>query len=379
MIRLPGLIDTHVHLREPGATQKEDFETGTKAAVAGGYTVILDMPNNPEPTISPKALNKKIFLCHPRSNRGSINKINMDSRFRGNDNRIYCDVGFHFGAAAESIQYFQKISKKVFALKVYMNHTTGTLLIEDPRLLEKVFSNWPKQKVLMTHAEDETLEKAINLSKKFGNRLHVCHLSLRSQIEMVKNAKLEGLPITCEVSAHHLFLTEKDVKTLGPFGMMRPPLASKTDQEALWKNIDFIDTIASDHAPHTLEEKQKSPTPNGIPGLETTLPLLLTAVSQKKLTLGKLIDMTNIKPRLIFGIPQQPETYIEVDEKKSYIISDKNLFTKCKWTPFQGLRGKGKVMKVVLRGKTIFQVGKFKTDRSQASLISDPTGQVIYP
>lgn len=349
MIRLPGLIDTHVHLREPGATQKEDFETGTKAAIAGGYTVVLDMPNNPEPTISPNALNKKNKLA---------------------SGRIYADVGFHFGASFDSIQYFQKVSKKVFALKVYMNHTTGTLLIEDQKLLEKVFSSWPKQKVLMVHAEDETLEKAIKLAKKFGNRMHVCHLSLKSQIEMVKTAKLEGLPVTCEVSAHHLFLTDKDVKTLGPLGMMRPPLASIKDQQALWKNIDFIDTIASDHAPHTLDEKQKIPPPNGIPGLETTLPLLLTAVSQKKLTLGKLIDMTSVKPRLIFGIPAQPDTYIEVDETTRYTINAKRFFTKNKWTPFKGMKVHGKVLRVVLRGQTIFQDGKF---------IEGPTGQVIFP
>lgn len=349
VIRLPGLIDTHVHLREPGATQKEDFETGTKAAIAGGYTTVIDMPNNPETTTSPAALNKKIKLAN---------------------GRIYADLGFHFGASPDSITYFSKVSKKVFGLKVYMNHTTGTLLIEDQKVLEKVFSGWPKNKVLMVHAEDETLAKAIALAKKFGNRLHVCHLNLKSQVEMVKKAKFEGLPVTCEVNAHHLFLTSSDIKRLGPFGMMRAPLVSKSDQKALWDNLDFIDTVGSDHAPHTKEEKKSLPTPNGIPGLETTLPLLLTAVSKKRLSLGKLIDMTHIKPKLIFNIPLQENTYIEVDEKKSFIITDKNLFTKCGWTPFAGMKVKGKIMKVVLRGKTVFENGKF---------IGVPMGHVIYP
>lgn len=356
MIKLPGLIDTHVHLREPGATQKEDFETGTKAAIAGGYTTILDMPNNPnEPTNTLKALNKKILLTRTS---GAMHI------------RLFCDVGFNFGASQVGVADFPKVSKKTFGLKIYMNHTTGTLLIEDQKLLEKIFSIWPKEKIIMVHAEAKTLENAVSLAKKFQRKLHVCHLSLKSQIELVKKNKLAGFPITCEVSAHHLFLTEKDVKKLGPFGMMKPPLASISDQKALWDNIDFIDTIASDHAPHTKEEKSQTPTPNGIPGLETTLPLLLTAVSQKRLTLGKLIDMTSVKPRLIFNIPQQEDTYIEVDEKKSFTISDKNLFTKCGWTPFAGMKVKGRVMKVVLRGKTIFKSGKF---------IGAPTGKVIYP
>ncbi|TSC63788.1 MAG: Uncharacterized protein G01um101493_330 [Microgenomates group bacterium Gr01-1014_93] len=384
MIRLPGLIDTHVHLREPGATQKEDFETGTMAAIAGGYTTILDMPNNPEPTVSPHALQKKIYLARgasedrpkpegerrSRLRRSSERSDFEDQEVRSSElHRIYCDMGFHFGASPDSIAHFQKVAKKVFALKVYMNHTTGTLLIEDQKLLERVFSSWPSNKVIMVHAEGKTLEKAIHLAAKFNKKLHVCHLSLKEQLEMVKKAKLSGLPVTCEVTAHHLFLTDKDVKHLGPFGLMRPPLASKFDQNALWKDIDFIDTIASDHAPHTVDEKNQNPPPNGVPGLETTLPLLLNAVSGGRLSMGRLIDMTSVKPRHIFDIPAQPDTYIEVDLKKPYTINN-NLYTKCGWTPFKEMRVKGKVKRVILRGRVVFENGKFK---------GKPSGQVIYP
>ena len=351
MIRLPGLIDTHVHLREPGATQKEDFETGTMAAIAGGYTCILDMPNNPEPTISLKALRKKIKLAKER---------------------IYCDVGFHFGASADSVAYFERVQKKTFGLKIYMNHTTGTLLIEDKKLLEKIFKSWPSKKVIMVHAEGETLEKAIKLVKKIKKKLHVCHLSLKDQIEMVKKAKLSNMEITCEITAHHLFLTQSDVKRLGPFGMMRPPLATKTDQRALWKGIKdgTVDTIASDHAPHTLEEKKSIPTPNGIPGLETTLPLLLTAAHEKRIALDDIIRLCHTNPTRIFNIPIQKDTYLEVDTTKPYTLNPKPLFTKCGWTPFKGLSVKGEVIRVVLRGQTVFEDGEFKTG---------PTGQVIYP
>lgn len=348
IVTVPGLIDVHTHLREPGATQKEDFETGTKAAIAGGYTAILDMPNNPIPTTSPETLNQKIELA---------------------SSRIYCDVGFNFGATPTSSQYFEVVKDKVFGLKVYMNHTTGDLLMEDETALDDVFSKWPGDKVIMVHAEGETLERAINLAKKYNQKLHVCHIATRVEIELIKQAKEQGLAISCEVSCHHLFLTEEDARKLGPFGMMRPPLARADDQKALWDNLDIIDMIASDHAPHTKEEKNSSNPPNGVPGLETSLPLLLTAVSDGKLTIDRLIELTSKNPRRIFNIPEQKDTFVEVDMDEKYIISSDNLFTKCGWTPFEEREVVGKVKKVVLRGKVVFEDGK----------ISGPFGKVIFP
>lgn len=348
IIKLPGLIDPHVHLREPGATQKEDFTTGTKAAIAGGYTQVLDMPNNPVATITPEALKEKMDLAK---------------------GKIYCDVGFHFGASSKGIEYFKEVADKVFGLKVYMNQTTGDLLMEDDETLEKVFSAWSKNKPLMVHAEGETLQKAINLAKKFGNKLHVCHVSLKEEVEVIKAAKELGLGITCEVTCHHLFLTSEDAKRLGPFGIMKPPLASKEDQEALWEAIQdgTIDMIASDHAPHTKEEKLGEKVPFGVPGLETTLPLLLTAVSEGRLTMDRLIELTSSSPRKIFGILEQENTFVEVDLDSRYTITDKQLFTKCGWTPFAGMKVTGKVIKVVLRGKVVFD----------GQNISGPYGQVL--
>lgn len=351
-ISFPGLIDTHVHLREPGATQKEDFETGTKAAIAGGYICVLDMPNNPEPTVSAEALDKKISLA---------------------TGRIYCDVGFHFGATADSTNYFNSLKEKIFGLKVYMNHTTGTLLQEDPEVLDKIFSAWPKDKVLMVHAEGPTLEKAIQLSKKNGSKLHVCHVSLASEIRLIKKAKLEGLSITCEVTCHHLFLTEADTERLGPFGKMRPPLTTKADQEALWKGITdgIVDTIASDHAPHTKEEKNGSNPPNGVPGLETTLPLLLTAVNDGRLTIKRLIQLTHENPKRIFNIPNQPDTEVDVDMDESYTIDASKLYTKCKWSPFERMKVKGRVKKVYLHGIKVFEESKI--------LAKPGIGKIIFP
>lgn len=335
LIRLPGLIDPHVHLREPGATQKEDFETGTKAAIAGGYTAILDMPNNPIPTLNPGALEQKKDLAK---------------------GRIYADLGFHFGASPNSIQYFDRVSSQVFGLKLYMNHTTGELLIEDEKVLEQVFAKWTKEKPILVHAEGETLEKAINLAKKFANRLHVCHVSLEQEVEMIKSVKKEGIKISCEVACHHLFLTDQDRERLGPFGMMRPPLQSKEDQDALWQGIKdgTVDMIGSDHAPHTREEKMGENAPNGVPGLETTLPLLLTAVNDSRLTMERLIELTSTTPRRIFNTPDQPDTFVEVDLDTRYTITDKHLFTKCGWTPFAGMEVTGRVKKVVLRGQLVY-------------------------
>lgn len=351
IVRIPSPIDAHVHLREPGATQKEDFMTGTRAAIAGGYTTVLDMPNNPKPfeTTTPENLHEKIKLAQ---------------------DRIFCDVGFHFGGVSESIPYFDEIRDEVFELKVYMNHTTGPLLVENPLELQEVFSKWPRNKIIMVHAEGETLKAALDLTQRNQRRLHVCHVSQKREIEMIKDAKEEGLQITCEVSAHHLFLTKADASTLGPYGIMRPPLATEKDRLFLWANMDVIDIIASDHAPHTIAEKEGEKPPFGVPGLETTLPLMLNAVADEKLTLERLIELVSYAPRRIFGIRPTDGTYTEVDLSKRYTIDSSQLQTKAGWTPFDGARVKGKVTKTVLRGEVVF---------NGEEVLEKPRGRVIYP
>ncbi len=349
VIKLPGLVDVHVHLREPGNTQKEGFETGTKAALAGGYTTILDMPNNPDSIVTPEKLEEKIKLA-----KGRIN----------------CDVGFHFGGSEMAVPYFEKVGDKVWGLKVYMNHTTGNLLIENDKELDLIFSSWFKDKPLMVHAEGLTLKKAISLTKKYGNKLHICHVSLADEIDQIKKAKEEGLKISCEISCHHLFLTNEDLKILGSFGIMKPPLASKKDVKYLWKNLKVIDMVASDHAPHTKYEKLNSKkVPFGVPGLETTLPILLNATDEGRLSLERVVELTSTNPKKIFNLKNDTTTYVEVDLDEEYEIKNENLFTKCGWTPFNGLKVKGKVKKVVLRNKEVFSEKRF----------ADPFGKVISP
>lgn len=376
IIKLPGLIDTHVHLREPGATHKEDFETGTKAAIAGGYTMVIDMPNNPNPITNPEALEEKIKLAQgviaSEASQSYLNQNHDVANTPRDDShsRIYCDLGFHFGGAESAVPFFEQVKDKVFGLKVYMNHTTGPLLIEDKDELDLIFSSWPRDKVLMVHAEQETLAKAIILAKKHGNKLHVCHVARKIELELIIEAKQEGLNITCEVGMHHLYLTHADEERLKHYGMMRPPLASQEDVDFLWANIDSIDTIASDHAPHTKEEKEGEKVVNGVPGLETSLPLLLNAINEKRITTKRVIEMTSTNPRKIFNIPEQPDTYIEVDLDEEWEISDDKLFTKCKWTPFAGMKVKGKIKKTVLRNQTVFEDGE---------IINSPNGKTVFP
>jgi len=343
------LVDVHVHLREPGATQKEDFTTGTMAAVAGGYTQILDMPNNTPPTVSPQALNQKMDLAK---------------------GRIWCDLGFNFGATAASSKYFKKVQSEVFGLKVYMGKTTGPLLVESEKDVELIFKSWTSSLPIMIHANDEKIELAINIAKKYKKAIHICHVTA-DQIKSIEQARKEGLSITCEVTPHHLFLSRLDVAKLGPLATMKPPLLTPKDQEKLWDNLDKIDMIATDHAPHTLEEKSDKSNPKfGVPGLETTLPLMLKAVTDGKISLERLIGMTSNSPRKIFHLPPQEETYITLDTTKRFKISHHGLFTKCGWTPFEEMDGVGKITKVVLRGQTVFENGKS---------VGEPKGKVIFP
>lgn len=340
LLKLPGMIDVHTHLRDPGATDKEDFYTGTTAALSGGVTVICDMPNNPIPTISLKALKDK-------------QKIASD--------KAVCDYGLIFGASQDdNTSEFKKVVQRTIALKVYMDQTTGTLLVERLGLLEKIFEMWESEKPIMVHAEDATLAKAISLAAVYKRHVHFCHVSLASEVELIKRAKEQKIKISAEVTPHHLFLTENDVKKLGPFGIMKPPLRTQRDQDALWKGIKdgTIDMIATDHAPHTLKEKKGAKPPFGVPGLETALTLLLSAYKQKRLTLNQVIKLYHDNPRKILNLPTQKNTYIMVDLDKKYELENKDLKTKCGWSPFAGWSLYGKVQEVVLRGKTVYKDGK---------------------
>lgn len=370
LLCLPGLIDIHVHLRDPGQTQKEDFYTGTCAALAGGITTVFDMPNNINPVFHQKVLEEKSIIA---------------------EQKAVCDYGLYFGTDGKNTRVFGQVAGKVVGLKVYLSLTTGKYVINDEDLMDLIFRRWPKQKIIVIHAEGDRVDLAIKLGAKHRNKFHITHINTKETLEKVIEAKKEGLNLTCDVTPHHLCLTEsvktsgrgsntEDVKTprggsecllAGRQGLPRgggicsegfytvkPPLAKKEDQEFLWNNIDKIDCICTDHAPHTINEKQSINPPAGVPGLETMLPLLLTAIKDGCLSLNNLIRLTNINPQKIFGFKQDKDTYVEVAAEQKYIIENRDLKTKCGWSPFSGREITGKVKKVFIRGSKVFEDGK---------------------
>jgi len=340
MIKLPGLIDIHVHLREPGEVYKEDFSSGTSAALKGGFTTVLAMPNT-----SPPILDGESF------------QIAADLAGR----KAVCDFGIYLGGGEENAELAAELAPRAAGLKLYLDATYGPLLLKDISSWKAHFEHWPRSRPIAAHSEGKTLAAFLMFSYLYGRPVHVCHVARKEEILLIKEAKSRGLPVTCEVAPHHLFLTEVDEQQLPKGrGKVCPALGTTDDRQALWDNLDQIDCIASDHAPHTLEEKDSEHPPPGFPGLETTLPLLLEAVQEGRLTREDLINKMYTNPSKIFSIPEQSETWVEVDETHSYTISGSGLFTKAKWTPFEGIRGRGMVRKVVLRGETVYQDGKIQ-------------------
>lgn len=334
MITLPGLIDPHVHFRTPGQTYKEDFTSGTMAAIAGGFTCVLDMPNNERLVTSYEILAEKVKIAKKQ---------------------ILCDVGFYFGSLGDNLDEFAKVRKEVFGLKLYLNQTTGNFII-DKKKLTKIYKSWPRSLPILVHAEEDVIDLVIKVVAKTKKKTHICHVSSKEELQKIIKAKKRGVKITCGVTPHHLFLTSKDVRRLGPLGLMKPRIDDEFPEFA-FKNLKWVDVIESDHAPHTIKEKKSKEPPFGVPGLETTLGLLLTAYSQGKLTIADIVRLCHDGPGRLFGIKQNAK--IVVDENEEWIVRDKNLFTKCKWSPFEGWKSKGKVKKVYIRNKLVFADNKF--------------------
>ncbi|XP_069114104.1 multifunctional protein CAD-like isoform X2 [Argopecten irradians] len=344
-IRLPGFIDVHVHVREPGATHKEDWSSATAAALAGGVTMILAMPNTNPATVDEAAfsLTQKLAKAAAR-----------------------CDYGVFVGASSNNYQTLPQIGSRAAALKMYLNDTFTTLKLDDLSIWMKHFEHWPKNMPLCTHAERTHTAAVILLSELYKRPVHICHVARKEEILVIRAAKEKGLAVTCEVAPHHLFLTSDDLDRIGQRrGQVKPEVSSKEDQQALWDNMDIIDCFATDHAPHTVEEKNSEKPPPGYPGLETMLPLLLTAVNDGRLTLEGLVARLHTNPKRIFNLPDQPDTYIEVDIDSRWTIPAAMPFTKSKWTPFEGMEVTGRVKRVVLRGEVAYIDGEVLSQPGQ--------------
>ena len=333
-LKLPGLIDAHVHLREPGGEHKEDITSGSAAALAGGVVLVLDMPNTYPPIVDAGTLALKRRLA---------------------EEKAVCDIGFFVGATETNPAEAAGLAWQAAGLKIYLDQTYGPLRMHNLAALLAHFCTWPADRPIAVHAEGLSAAMAIGLARIYGRRLHLCHVSRANEIALIRAAKESGAAVTCEVTPHHLLLTEADAERLGPYGGMKPPLAAEADRAALWANLDVVDCIATDHAPHTRAEKEGATPPPGVPGLETMLPLLLTAVADRRLTLERLVQLTHYAPLRIFGLPEPAECWVEVDADARHTLGSAGLLTRCGWTPFEGMPVVGKVRRVVLRGQTVFE------------------------
>jgi carbamoyl-phosphate synthase/aspartate carbamoyltransferase/dihydroorotase len=338
MLKLPGLIDPHVHLREPGGTHKEDWDSGTAAALAGGFTLVLAMPNTQPPVTDAATLEMALSAARRKAR---------------------CDYAQFLGAGDSNLEVAAGLAPQAAGLKMYLDQTYGPLRLDEMSLWRDHLERWPRSAPVAVHAEGRTLAAVILAASLVGRSLHVCHVATREEILLVRAAKEHGLPVTCEVSPHHLFLSTADLPGLSAGrGEVRPRLASPADCQALWDNLDVIDCFASDHAPHTLAEKDSPNPPPGFPGLETSLPLLLSAVAEGRLTIEDLVARCVTNPRRIFGLPAQPDTWVEVDPQARWEIRGADLQTRCAWTPFEGRQVQGRVLRVVLRGQDAFRDGQ---------------------
>jgi carbamoyl-phosphate synthase/aspartate carbamoyltransferase/dihydroorotase len=337
MLTFPGLIDPHVHFREPGQTHKEDWDSGTCAALAGGFTAVLAMPNTKPPIFDGKTLDLALGLAQKKAR---------------------CDYAQYIGAGPENAADAAAQAPRAAALKMYLDSTFGQLRLDDMTLWLEHFRRWPAETPIVTHSECRSMGAALFMAQLYDKPIHIAHISLREEVLLIKEAKTRGVKVTCEAAPHHLFLTHPSPSGGEGRTEVRPRLATQADVDALWANLDVIDCFATDHAPHTLAEKDSENPPPGFPGLETALPLLLTAVREGRLTLEEVIARMVTNPRRIFKLPEQPETWVEVDPNSRWEIKASEMHSRCGWTPFEGWQVTGRVRRVILRGREAFRDGK---------------------
>jgi dihydroorotase len=377
LLVLPGLIDVHVHLRDEGKAYKEDFHSGTAAAAAGGIATVFDMPNNAPVTMNTEALRNRMKIA---------------------ESKILVNVGF-YSEFPKDIQEIEGIvSQGAVGFKLFMAEQIGGVDIHDDQALVQAFKSVTKlNRLTAAHAEDEAslkraevnlkrngrndvtaflkahseevevkaVERLLNIESKTGMRLHFCHVSTENGLERIVEAKKSGMPVTCETTPHHLFLSAEDLKRIGASTLTMPPVRGKNHIAALRSGIrnGSIDIIASDHAPHTIEEKEAQSIWDvkvGIPGLETTLSLMLTEVKHGRLTIGDLVRLMSENPAEIFrlkgrGSLNEGNTadLTVVDLGRKYKIDSSLFHSKAKYSPFDGRTVEGKASKTFVNGQLI--------------------------
>ncbi|WP_324719858.1 dihydroorotase [Salinimicrobium sp. HB62] len=375
----PGVIDDQVHFREPGLTHKETIETGSRAAVAGGITSFIEMPNTQPQTTTIDLLEEKYKMAEESS---------------------YANYAFMFGGTNDNLEEIKKIDPRtVPALKLFLGSSTGNMLVDDEKVLEKIFRESPV--IIAAHCEDEATikknlqecverygddipielhpkirseeacylssSKAVALAKKTGARLHVFHLSTAKELKLFDNKKaLKDKKITAEVCVHHLWFNDSDYQKKGTFIKWNPAVKTEKDQEALLKALieDKIDVIATDHAPHTREEKKNVYTkaPSGGPLVQHALPAMLQMHHQGKISLEKIVEKMCHNPAILFDIEKRGfirEGYkadiVLVDLNAPWAVQPGNTLYKCGWSPFEGTTFKSRVTHTFVNGNLVYK------------------------
>lgn len=377
---LPGLIDDQVHFREPGLTHKADIAHESRAAVAGGTTSFMEMPNTLPNTLTQELLEDKYQIAA---------------------NRSIANYSFYMGAGNDNLDEVLKTDPKtVCGIKVFMGSSTGNMLVDNQATLEGIFSNAPT--LIATHCEDETTiqqnlatykamhktltpdmhplirsaeacyissSKAVALAKKHNTRLHILHISTAQETHLFERIPLEQKRITAEACIHHLWFSKQDYAKKGNFIKWNPAVKSKKDRKAILKAVldGSIDVIATDHAPHTLEEKQQeyAQAPSGGPLIQHALLALLDMYHKGKLSLEDIVQKTAHNTAICFQVSQRGfirEGYwadlVLVDLNKPYKVQKNNILSKCKWSPFDNHTFKSSVMATLVSGQLVYENGK---------------------
>lgn len=373
LLVLPGLIDGHVHLRDMRLSYKEDFTTGTAAAAAGGFTSVVDMPNSLPPTDSARRLKE-------RAGRAS--------------RKILVNLGFHAAALEDNDEVRAMKAAGAFSMKLYLPSPIAPLDVDDDKVVIRVLEAAKQASLLLTvHAEDATklprtgeiktfkelvrlrrgnaetsaVRRILGLQRKIGCRTHFCHVSLPSSLSAISNRSSSRL--SSEVTPHHILLSDSHAKALGWKAWMLPPLRSRKDTRNLFRMMKMgVPTImATDHAPHTIREKARPPRESspGIPGLETALPLMLTMVNKRKLSLGRLVSLLSTNPAQVFDLHSKGRLengadgdLVLVDLKKRGRIDPEKFFSKAHYSPFEGWKTQGAVHTTIVNGLIVYREGE---------------------
>ncbi len=389
---LPGVIDDQVHFREPGLTHKATIESESRAAVAGGITSFIEMPNTNPQTTTIEKLEEKFEIAAKTS---------------------YANYSFMFGGTNDNLEEILKVdATQVAALKLFLGSSTGNMLVDDPTVLENIFKN--TKLLIAVHCEDEgtikanletylekygedipikyhpqirseeacylSSSKAIELAKKTGARLHVFHLSTGKETKLFRNkTPLKDKKITAEVCIHHLWFTDEDYNSKGTLIKWNPAVKTKKDQDMLWEALldGRIDVIATDHAPHTLEEKKNVYTkaPSGGPMVQHALPAMLEMYHRGKITIEKVVEKMCHNPAILFQVEKRgfiKEGYfadlVFVDLNNPWTVNKENILYKCGWSPFEGISFKSRITHTFVNGNLAFENFKFHNFKSAKRL-----------